>query len=151
MKSRIYEGAKPYRRVLCDTGRRDSTVNSDLRSLVDGPNQAHLATLMPDGAPHCVPVWVGLEGERIAFLTSPTVRKARNVMRDPRVAISITDRDQPFTMATVRGRVVEKVEGDAAWEIIDRISIKYTIGPYPRDEARCVFLVQPAATFATAY
>jgi hypothetical protein len=51
-----------------------------------------------------VPLWVGLEGERIAVLMSQRTRKARNVARDPRVAISITDRDQPHTAAVVRGR-----------------------------------------------
>jgi hypothetical protein len=59
-----------------------------------------------------VPLSVGLEGERIAVLMSQRTRKARNVARDPRVAISITDRDQPHTAAVVRGRVTERIEGD---------------------------------------
>ena len=61
-----------------------------VRTLLDGPNYAHIATLLPDGAPHSVPVWIGLEDNRIAFLTGPGSRKARNLDRDPRVAISIT-------------------------------------------------------------
>jgi hypothetical protein len=28
----------------------------DVRALFDGPNHAHVATLMPDGGPHSVPV-----------------------------------------------------------------------------------------------
>ena len=83
----------------------------DVRALLAGPNYAHLATLMPDGAPHSVPLWVGLEGDRVAFLTDPTSRKARNLERDPRVAISLTDREQPFTMAAIRGRVAERLGG----------------------------------------
>src|SRR5579864_9568781 len=97
-----------------------------VRRLVDRPNYAHIATILPDGAPHAVPVWVGLEGEQIAFLTSPGSRKARNIELDPRVAISITEQAQPFSMAQLRGRVTRRVEGDAAWTIIDRISRKYT-------------------------
>jgi hypothetical protein len=46
------------------------------------------------------------------------------VERGPRVAISITDRDEPFTMAAVCGRVTERLEGDAAFAIIDRGSPK---------------------------
>jgi PPOX class probable F420-dependent enzyme len=126
-------------------------MRDDVCALIDGPNYAHLATLMPDGSPHSVPLWVGLEGERIAFLTAPSSRKARNLRRDPRVAISITDRDQPFTMASVRGRVVERLDGDAAWAVIDRISHKYTGGPYPRDEERSVFLVEPSSEWAQSY
>jgi PPOX class probable F420-dependent enzyme len=126
-------------------------MNDDVRALFDGPNYAHLATLMPDGAPHSVPLWVGLEGEQIAFLTAPSSRKARNLLRDPRVAISIIDRDQPFTMATVRGVVVERLDGATAWEVIDRISRKYTGGPYPRGEERSIFLVEPRAEWAQSY
>lgn len=126
-------------------------MQDDLRDLLDGPNYAHVASLMPDGAPHSVPIWVGTHGDRIAFLTGPTSRKARNLLRDPRVAISITHRDQPFTMASVRGRVVQHLEGGAAWQIIDRISTKYTGGPYPRDERRSVFLVEPSTVSARSY
>jgi PPOX class probable F420-dependent enzyme len=123
----------------------------DVRALAAGPNNAHVATLMPDGSPHSVPVWIDVEGDRIAFLTSPSSRKARNIARDPRVAISVTERDQPFTMAAVRGRVVERVEGDAGWAIIDRISEKYVGGPYPLREDRVVFLVEPERAWAQAF
>ena len=122
-----------------------------VRELCEGANQAHLATILPDGAPHSVPVWVGLEGGQVAFLTGPGSRKARNIALDPRVAISITDRDQPFTMAMIRGRVVDRIAGAAGWEIIDRISAAYTGGPYPREEERAAFLVEPEHVTTTAY
>jgi PPOX class probable F420-dependent enzyme len=115
----------------------------DVRTLVDGPNFAHIATVLPDGAPHTVPVWIGLEGSRIVFLTSPNSRKARNLERDPRIAISITDRNQPHTMAQIRGRVVERIEGDRAWTIIDRLSEKYIGQPYPLRTDRVVYMVEP--------
>jgi len=123
----------------------------DVRALLDGPNVAHVATLLPDGGPHSVPVWIGLEGNRIVFLTSPGSRKARNLDRDPRVAISITDRDHPHTMAQVRGRVVERVEGDAAWTIIDRLSHKYIGQPYPLRTDRVVYLVDPERASAESF
>ena len=123
----------------------------DVRALCDGPNRAHVATLMPDGGRHSVPVWVGVEANRLAFLTSPGSRKARNLERDPRVAISITAHDQPFTMASVRGRVVERLEDDTAWEIIDRISHKYTGQPYPLRTDRVVFLVEPERAWAQVF
>ncbi len=120
-------------------------------TLFEGPNIAHVATLLPDGAPHSVPMWVGVEGDAIAFLTSPGSRKARNLERDDRVAISITAHDNPWVMATVRGRVRERVDGDAAWEIIDRIAHKYTGGPYPLREDRVVYLVAPEHAWEQAY
>jgi PPOX class probable F420-dependent enzyme len=114
----------------------------DARELFAGPNYGHVATVLPDGGPHTVPVWIGLEDDRIAFLTSPNSRKARNLERDGRVAISVTDRADPFLMAQVRGRV-ERVDGDRAWEIIDRISEKYIGAPYPLRSDRVIFLVDP--------
>jgi PPOX class probable F420-dependent enzyme len=118
--------------------------------LFEGPNYAHVATLLPDGAPHSVPMWVGVEGDAIAFLTSPGSRKARNLDRDARVAISVTAHDNPLVMAAVRGRV-ERVDGDAAWEIIDRISHKYIGGPYPLREDRVVYLIKPEHAWEQAY
>ncbi len=122
-----------------------------VRALFDGPNYAHVATVLPDGAPHAVPTWVALEGDRVAFLTGPTSRKARNLEHDPRVCISLTAHDQPYTMAHVRGRVAERLEGDAAWAVIDRISHKYTGQPYPRGEDRVVFLIDPEHAIARVY
>jgi PPOX class probable F420-dependent enzyme len=122
----------------------------DVHALVDGPNHAHVATLLPDGGPHSVPVWIGMEGDRIAFLTSPVSRKARNLERDPRVAISVTAHDQPFTMASIRGRVVKRLEDDPAWEVIDRLSHKYIGQPYDRGLDRVVFLVEPEHAWGQA-
>jgi PPOX class probable F420-dependent enzyme len=118
-------------------------LNPDVRRVLDGTSIAHLATVLPDGAPHSVPVWVGTEGDHIVILTGPDSRKARNLRRDPRVAISLTPADNPFQPVIVRGRVVEWVEGDAAWEIVDRIAAKYIGGPYSRDQERVVALIEP--------
>jgi len=116
----------------------------------DAEPYAHLAPLMPDGSPHSVPLWVGVEGDRLAFLTSPRSRKARNLARDERLAISITAHDQPHTMASVRGRVAEQLDGDAAWEVIDRISDKYIGAPYPLRSDRVVYLVEPEHAWGEA-
>ncbi|MEA2281345.1 MAG: hypothetical protein QOK21_1952 [Solirubrobacteraceae bacterium] len=103
----------------------------DLRTLLQGRNFAHVATVLPDGSPHSVPVWIDLEGDRLVFFTQPTSRKARNLDADPRVAISIVDGANPYRMGQARGRVVERVEGEDALAIIDRLSEKYTGQPFP--------------------
>src|SRR3954463_1776176 len=108
-----------------------AAIDDEVRSLFEGANFGHVATLMPSGAPHSVAVWVGLEGDRIAFFTQPASQKARNLGRDPRVAISITDHDHPYRTARVRGRVVGTIEGDAALEVIDRLSRGYTGQNFP--------------------
>jgi PPOX class probable F420-dependent enzyme len=118
-------------------------LDPDVRRLLDTTSLAHLATVLPDGSPHSVPLWIGTHGDRIAFLTGPGSRKARNLRQDPRVALSLVDPGNPFQPVVVRGRVVEWVDGDAGWEIVDEISRKYTGGPYPRDQERVVALIEP--------
>ncbi|HWF74959.1 MAG TPA: TIGR03618 family F420-dependent PPOX class oxidoreductase [Solirubrobacteraceae bacterium] len=118
-------------------------LDPDVRRVLAGTSIAHLATVLPDGSPHTVPLWVDTRGEKIVFLTGPRSRKARNLRRDLRMALSIAPVEDPFTPVIVRGRVVEWLEGDAAWEIIDRISTKYTGAPYPRREERVVAVIEP--------
>jgi PPOX class probable F420-dependent enzyme len=115
---------------------------ADIRPLFEARNVAHVATVMPDGAPHSVPVWMALEGERLAFFTQPGSRKARNLESDPRVAISVVDAANPYRMGQVRGRVAERVEGEPALAVIDRLAVRYTGEPFPM-RSGVVFLVDP--------
>lgn len=118
-------------------------LDPQVRRVFDGAPFAHLATIGPDGSPHATPVYVGTHGDRIVFFTGPGTSKARNLRRDPRLALSITPADNPFEPVLVRGRVVEWIEGDQAWEIIDRLVAKYIDEAYPREQERVVAVVEP--------
>jgi PPOX class probable F420-dependent enzyme len=118
-------------------------LNDDVRRVIDGTSIAHLATVGPDGAPHSTPVFTGTHGDQIVIFTGPTTRKARNLRQDARVALSITPNDNPFSPVVVRGRVIEWIDGDAGWEIIDRVQLKYTGQPYSRDVERVVAVIEP--------
>ena len=59
------------------------------KNLIDRPNFAHLATLMPDGSPHSTPIWVGREDDHLVICTPDGSLKARNTKREPRVSLSI--------------------------------------------------------------
>ncbi|HEU5356764.1 MAG TPA: TIGR03618 family F420-dependent PPOX class oxidoreductase [Actinocrinis sp.] len=118
-------------------------LDPDVRRALDSTSLAHLATVLPDGSPHCVPLWIGTRGDQIVFLTGPNSRKARNLRRDSRVALSLTTADNPFEPVIVRGRVVEWLEGDAAWAIIDELATKYIGQPYSRAEQRVVGVIEP--------
>ena len=106
-------------------------LTDEVRDLLTAPNLVHLATLMPDGSPHTVAVWADLEGDHIFFFTQPQSRKARNLEQDPRVALSVVDRDNPYRSARVRGRVVATHTGDEALAMIDRLSQSYIGEPFP--------------------
>jgi PPOX class probable F420-dependent enzyme len=105
-------------------------LSSEIRQLVDRANFAHLSTLMPDGSPHSVPVWVGRDANRIVICTSESSLKAKNTRRDPRVALSIVDFDDPYSEAQLRGRIVER-RSDPDLKVLDPIARKYTGKPFP--------------------
>ncbi len=117
-------------------------LSDNVRAVLDGTPIAHLATTLPDGSPHSVPLWIGTVGDRVAFLTGPTSRKARNLRRDPRVAISLTAPDNPFLPVMLRGRVVKWLDGEEGWRVVDEIAGKYIGAPYSRDQERVVGLIE---------
>ena len=105
-------------------------LSAEAKALIDRPNFAHLATLMPDGSPQSLPVWVGREGDRLLVCTGDGSLKGRNTSRDPRVALSIVDLDNPYEEVQLRGRVVER-RPDPDLKVMDPISHKYIGKPFP--------------------
>jgi PPOX class probable F420-dependent enzyme len=105
-------------------------LSAEVKQLIDRPNFAHLATLMPDGSPQSVPVWIGRDGEHVIICTGENSLKGKNTRRDPRVALSIVDFANPYEEVQIRGRVVER-RPDPQLKVMDPISHKYTGKPFP--------------------
>src|SRR3954469_10375587 len=103
----------------------------EVRSLFEGANFTHLATLTADGSPSSTAIWAGLEGDDIVFFTQEGSLKARNMERDPPLAISITDQDAPYHPAQLRGRVKEARGVDEANALADELAVRYTGEPFP--------------------
>ena len=116
-------------------------LTAGLREVLDGAPIAHVATILPDGAPHSVPVWIGTHEQYVVIMTGPESQKARNLRRDPRVAISLTPPENPFQPVILRGEVVEWLDGEQGWAVIDQIAHKYLGAPYPRGQERVVALI----------
>jgi PPOX class probable F420-dependent enzyme len=117
------------------------SLSDEIRRLIDRPNFAHLATLMPDGSPHNAPVWIAREGEFILICTEATSLKGKNTERDPRIALSILDFHDPYTEVQIRGRVVDR-RPDPQLKYYDQMSEKYIGKPWPyRDEKAPIVLV----------
>ncbi len=117
------------------------------RRLIEEPNFGYLATVNEDGSPQVSPVWVELANGHVVVNTARGRLKERNMRRDPRVAISVANRENQYEKVDIRGRVVEMIEGDEAERAIDRLSQKY-IGqdPYPwrsPDEQRVLVRIEP--------
>jgi PPOX class probable F420-dependent enzyme len=112
---------------------------------------AHLSTLMHDGSPHSIPLWVGVDGDRLMIFTVTDTLKDRNIRRDPRVAISVTGADNPYASAFVRGVAVERIDGEAALPYVDRISTQYTGEPYDLREGLAVWFIEPRKAWSRTY
>ncbi len=100
---------------------------------------------MPDGSPQLTQTWVSTDGEHILVNTPDHSQKARNVGRDPHVAINVVDPDNTRRYFAVRGRVIAATtEGGA--QSIDEISAKYLGRPYPnfsgRPETRMIMTIE---------
>ena len=118
-------------------------LSSEIKALLDRPNFVHLATLMADGSPQSAPVWAGREGDHILICTSEGSLKARNTLRDPRVALSVVDFRDPYQEAQLRGRVVER-RPDPELRYMDPISHEYTGKPFPfrKPEGRMALVIE---------
>ena len=128
---------------------RDSITDPTVSRLFEGKNFAFFATLMRDGPPQVTPIWVDIDKNNNTILVN-TVEgrvKYRNISRDPRIAISVTDFSNPYDMVTIRGRVVEHIKGKVADEHIDKLAKKYLEeDKYPRrrpGEERVILRIKP--------
>ena len=121
-------------------------IPADYRDLFDKRAFAHLATHASDGWGHVSPVWVDYDGTNIRFNSARGRAKVKQIARDPRVTLTISDPDNPYRYLEVRGRVVETTEQGADAHI-DALAKKY-LGKdkYPfrqPGEVRILYKVQP--------
>ena len=93
--------------------------------LLDGTRTATIATVGPDGRPHAVPVWFTVDGRQVVFTTSSQTAKAKNLQRDPRVALSVDDQAPPFAFVTIKGRAELVAQPDDLLAWTTRIAQRY--------------------------
>jgi PPOX class probable F420-dependent enzyme len=120
----------------------------ELLDLLGRPSLCFVATVMPDGSPQLTQTWVSTDGGNILINTPDHSQKARNVARDPRVAVNVVDPGSTRRYFAVRGRVIATTtEGGA--QSIDEISGKYLGRPYPNfgggPETRMIMTVEAAS------
>lgn len=128
------------------------TLPSESHALLDQPNFAHVVTLMRDGTPQSTPVWIDRDGDVVVFNTAKGRAKHRNLVRDPRITVSVHDANNPYRYLQVRGRAEFVDEGADAH--IDAMAKKY-LGKdrYPMhsdDEERVIVRVVPDAVVFAA-
>ena len=101
------------------------------RALITRPVLASLATLNPDGSPQITPLWVDLEGDDVVFNTAQGRKKARNLERDSRVAVTVIDPDDQYNVVAFQGTVSDVATAGADAHI-DALAKKYLgVDTYP--------------------
>jgi PPOX class probable F420-dependent enzyme len=121
------------------------TLPSGLLALLREASPCFITTLMPDGSPHLTQTWVDTDGAHILINTVEGFQKVRNVRRDPRVAVAVSDPTNPSRYFAVRGEVVG-VTTDGAAEHIEQLAQRYLGTPYPwyggRDQTRLLLTIE---------
>ena len=125
-------------------------MDSKVVKLFSEKNLVYIATIMGDGAPQVSPVWANCEDGYILINTAEGRIKHKNVLRDPRVAVSVVSINNPLDMTTIRG-TVEDLIPDYEYKHADKLTQQYMGRPhYPfkrDDEKRVILKIKPFKVF----
>jgi len=123
-----------------------SAIPENFEDLFQKKAFANLVTLMPGGSPQVTPVWCDYDGTHVLINTARGRLKDRNMERDPRVAMSILDPDNPYRYMEIRGKVTEITEKGAD-DHINRMAKKYLdkdVYPFRKPtEVRVIYKISP--------
>lgn len=87
--------------------------DDEVRAHLGECNRAHVATLLPDGRPHVVPLAYMIFEDHVCFWTDPSSQKIKNLRRDPRITCVVECGDDFAEFRAVQ------IVGDA--ELIDDV------------------------------
>jgi PPOX class probable F420-dependent enzyme len=119
-------------------------LNPDQVRLLNAPHFATVATVMPDGGPEATVIWVQSDADHVYFNTAMHRLKAKNLQRNPRVAVAVFDPADPTKGVAVRGRAELILEG--ANEHADKLSMAYDGVPFRKldpGEVRVIVKITP--------
>jgi PPOX class probable F420-dependent enzyme len=101
---------------------------------LEQPNPCTITTLRSDGQPVSVATWYLLDGDRLLVNMDHTRRRLQHLRDDPRVALTVLDKESWYNHVSITGRVVE-IAADDDLVVIDRMSQHYRERPYPKRDS----------------
>jgi PPOX class probable F420-dependent enzyme len=123
-----------------------AAIPDEAKHLFENKDFAHVATLNADGSPQVSAIWIGMDGDLVTFNTAEGRLKTKNLARDERVALSITNAENPYENLIVQGKVVEMTH-DGADDDIDALAKRYLDAdsyPFRQDgEVRTIVKIEP--------
>lgn len=118
-------------------------VPAELVDLLTGSTLGHVSVITPKGVLTNHIMWVDYEDGRVLTSSRVGSAKGRALRADPRIAVSVVDRANPWRWVSVSGRVVE-IRPDTGLAFIDKMSRRYTGRDYVmRDMEREIFVIEP--------
>jgi PPOX class probable F420-dependent enzyme len=128
-----------------------ATITGHSEQLLRGKNFCHVATHRADGSIQQVPVWVDVQGGKPTLNTAEGRAWPRNLERNPRLTLTVQNRDEPYEYVEIRGKVAERTH-EGADEHIDALAKKY-LGQdeYPSrrpGERRVIIRVEPEHVYS---
>ncbi len=128
-----------------------SIIPDEFCDLFEKKTFGHLATVMNNGTPQVTPVWCDYDGTHVRINTAKGRLKDKNMRRNPHVAISLQDPENPYRYMTVRGDIVE-IDEKGGDEHIDALAKKYMgQDKYPfraPGEVRVTYKIRPDRVLA---
>src|SRR5215831_18196784 len=129
---------------------RTSQITGPVAELLLDKNFAFISTLMSDGSPQVTPTWIDIEDSVILINTAEGRIKHKNISRDPRVAVSVIDHNNPYNMVSIRGIATEQTN-EGANEHIDKLAKRYLgVDKYQMrslNEKRIIIKIKPEKIF----
>src|ERR1700742_4836421 len=106
------------------------TLPSGLLDLLREASPCFISTTMADGSPQLTQTWVDTDGVHILINTVDGFQKVKNIRRDPRVAVAVSDPSNPSRYFSVRGEVVN-ITSEGGADHIESLAQRYLGTAYP--------------------
>ena len=79
-------------------------LSEPVRTLLNDKAYGHVVTFTAGGQPRLTMVWMDVDGDEVLFNTAEGRRKLQDLRRDPRVIVSVQDRNDPQSYAVFHGK-----------------------------------------------
>ena len=84
-----------------------------MAEFLERPLVAVMVTLRADGSPHAIPIWYEYRGGDFIVFTSDTFVRVKNLQRDNRAAITVSNHEEPYMYVSAEGPVSITSDGVA--------------------------------------